>query len=44
MTTSTADYAVSPDGQKILTNELPPADQSEIGATLIQDWTTLLST
>ncbi len=43
VTTSNADYAVSADGQRILTNELPPADQSEIGATLIQSWTSLLS-
>jgi len=31
-------FAVSADGQSILTNELPPADQSKIGARLIQNW------
>lgn len=39
---SQADYAVSPDGQRILTNELPPADPSKIGARLIQNWTAAL--
>ena len=32
------DFSVSKDGQRILTNELPPADQSKIGARLIQNW------
>jgi Tol biopolymer transport system component len=32
------DYSVSADGQRILTNELPAADPSKIGASLIQNW------
>jgi serine/threonine protein kinase/WD40 repeat protein len=39
---SGAVYAVSEDGQRVLTNELPPADPSEIGARLIQNWTAAL--
>jgi len=35
-------YAVSNDGQRILTNELPPSDRSKIGARLIQNWTAAL--
>jgi Tol biopolymer transport system component len=35
-------YAVSSDGQRILTNELPPSDRSKIGARLIQNWTVAL--
>jgi eukaryotic-like serine/threonine-protein kinase len=42
VTSANAEYAVSPDGQRILTNELPPADQSMIGARLIQNWTSAL--
>ena len=38
-----ADYEVSEDGQRILTNELPPADPSKIGATLIQNWAATLA-
>jgi len=41
--TSSKDYAVSRDGQRILTNELPPADRSKVGATLIQNWTAALA-
>jgi Tol biopolymer transport system component len=43
VTTATADYAVSEDGQRILTNELPPADPSKVGARLIQNWTQALA-
>ena len=32
-------YAPSVDGQRILTNEFPPTNQSKIGARLIQNWT-----
>jgi Tol biopolymer transport system component/tRNA A-37 threonylcarbamoyl transferase component Bud32 len=42
-TTASADFAVSPDGQRILTNELPPADLSMIGARLIQNWMSALT-
>jgi hypothetical protein len=42
VTSSNADYAVSEDGQRILTNELPPVDPSKIGARLIQNWTAAL--
>ena len=38
VTSASASYAVSEDGQRILTNELPPADQSNAGARLIQNW------
>jgi Tol biopolymer transport system component len=38
-----AAFEVARDGQKILTNELPPADKNSIGATLIQNWPALLS-
>ena len=38
VTVNSPDYSVSADGQRILTNELPPADQSKIGARLIQNW------
>jgi len=38
VTSASANYAVSKDGQQILTNELPPADQSKVGARLIQNW------
>jgi hypothetical protein len=38
VTTDGADYSVSEDGQRILTNELPAADPSKIGARLIQNW------
>jgi Tol biopolymer transport system component len=36
VTSSNADFAVSEDGRRILTNELPPADPSKIGARLIR--------
>ncbi len=36
-------YSVREDGQRILTNELPPTDQSKIGARLIQNWMSALS-
>jgi Tol biopolymer transport system component/tRNA A-37 threonylcarbamoyl transferase component Bud32 len=39
----TSAYAVSNDGQRFLTNELPPFDPSKIGARLIQNWTATLS-
>jgi len=42
VTSSSADYSVSSDGQQILTNELPPADPAKIGARLIQNWTSAL--
>jgi eukaryotic-like serine/threonine-protein kinase len=42
VTSASADYSVSNDGQRILTNELPPADQSRIGARLILNWTSAL--
>jgi len=32
-------YAPSEDGQRILTNEFPPTNQSKIGARLILNWT-----
>jgi len=41
-TTASLTFAVSADGQQILTNELPPADQSRIGARLIQNWPAVL--
>ena len=31
-------FAVSNDGQRILTNELPPADPNKVGARLVQNW------
>jgi Tol biopolymer transport system component len=37
-TSGSGDYSVSADGQRILTNELPPTDQSKLGAGLIQNW------
>ncbi|MGD8413568.1 MAG: hypothetical protein PVF33_05020, partial [Candidatus Latescibacterota bacterium] len=40
--TVSTNYAVSNDGQRILTNELPPVDPSKIGARLIQNWTAAL--
>lgn len=43
VTTSTADYQIGEGGQQILTNELPPADPSRVGATLIQNWTAALT-
>ncbi|HKI83794.1 MAG TPA: protein kinase [Candidatus Krumholzibacteria bacterium] len=45
LSSSSADvtFEVARDGQKILTNELPPADKNSIGATLIQNWPALLS-
>jgi Tol biopolymer transport system component len=38
VTSVSGDYSVSDDGQRILTNELPPTDQSKIGAGLILNW------
>jgi serine/threonine protein kinase len=38
-TTGNSDYSATADGERFLTNELPPADPSEISATLIQNWT-----
>lgn len=43
VTSASAEYSVSKDGQLILTNELPPADQSRIGARLILNWTSALT-
>jgi len=43
VTVNSPDYSVSADGQRILTNELPPADQSKIGARLIQNWPRVLT-
>jgi hypothetical protein len=42
VTVHSADYSISQDGQRILTNELPPADQSKVGALLIQNWSAAL--
>jgi Tol biopolymer transport system component len=38
-----ANLAVTDKGQRILTNELPPADPSMSGARLIQNWSTALA-
>ncbi len=38
VTVVSAEYSVSADGKRILTNELPAADPSKIGARLIQNW------
>jgi Tol biopolymer transport system component len=35
-------YAVSKDGQRFLTNELPPVDPSKVGARLVQNWSAAL--
>jgi len=43
VTTASDNYTVSKDGQRILTNELPPADQGKVGARLIQNWTAALT-
>ncbi len=43
VTTGSGYYAVSGDGQRILTNEIPPTDQDKIGARLIQNWTASLA-
>jgi Tol biopolymer transport system component len=43
VTSASADYAIDRDGQRILTNELPPADQSNAGARLIQNWPAVLA-
>ena len=43
VTAASGNYSVSEDGQRILTNELPPTDQSKIGARLIQNWMSALS-
>jgi hypothetical protein len=40
--TAAAAFAVSEDGQRILTNELPPVDPRNLGASLVQNWTTQL--
>jgi len=36
------DFGLSDDAQRILTNELPPTDPSNVGASLIQNWSALL--
>jgi dipeptidyl aminopeptidase/acylaminoacyl peptidase len=36
------EYALTPDGQRILTNERLPVDPKNMGASLIQNWTALL--
>jgi hypothetical protein len=36
-------FAVTDKGQRILSNELPPADPSKSGARLIQNWSTALA-
>jgi Tol biopolymer transport system component len=41
-TSTAAAFDVSEDGQRILANELSPADFSDVGATLIQNWTAAL--
>ena len=38
VTVTSPDFSVTKDGQRILTNEFPPADPSKIGARLIQNW------
>jgi dipeptidyl aminopeptidase/acylaminoacyl peptidase len=43
VTSASSYFAVSKDGQRILTNELPPADRSKVGARLIQNWPALLA-
>ena len=40
--TTSAGFEVGNEGQRILTNELPPTDQSKIGARLIQNWVSAL--
>ncbi len=42
VTTASSDYSVSVDGQRILTNELPPTEQDMVGARLIQNWVSAL--
>ena len=42
VTTASTDFAVSADGERILTNELPPTAQDKIGARLIQNWVSVL--
>jgi hypothetical protein len=37
-----AAYDPSPDGQQILTNEMPATSRDQVGARLIQNWTALL--
>jgi serine/threonine protein kinase/Tol biopolymer transport system component len=43
VTSSKVKFSVSTDGQQILTNELPPTDQSRIGARLILNWSSALT-
>ena len=43
ITVNSPDFSVSKVGQRILTNEFPPADQSKIGARLIQNWPRVLA-
>ena len=37
-----AAFEPSPDGQQILTNEMPATDRDQVGARLIQNWASLL--
>jgi Tol biopolymer transport system component len=43
VTSASADYAIAEDGQRILTNELPPTGPGKVGARLIQNWTAALA-
>jgi len=43
VTTASTDFAVKNDGQRILTNELPPTEQDMVGARLIQNWVSALN-
>jgi Tol biopolymer transport system component len=38
VTAASSDINISGDGQRILTNDLPPTNQNKIGARLIQNW------
>jgi len=43
VTTASTDFVVNNDGQRILTNELPPTEQDMVGARLIQNWVSALN-
>ena len=42
VTTTSAQFEVSADGQRILVNELPPTEKNLIGARLIQNWVSMV--
>jgi len=42
MMSSSADYGIGDNGQRILTNEFPPTGPGKVGARLIQNWTAAL--